>query len=62
MQTNTGTMKWVALTLFAGIMLATIFAPKLINGAEHTSTKYEQVTTGGDFTPPSAWTPGSLTK
>lgn len=58
MQTNTNTIAWVAIALFLALIIVFIVKPHLENGTTNISERFETVTTGGEWQPPSTWEPG----
>lgn len=58
MQNNTNTIAWVAISLFVALIIIFIAKPYLENGTKNVSERFETVTTGGDWQPPSSWEPG----
>lgn len=58
MQNNTNTIAWVAISLFAALVIVFIALPAIENGTTNISERFETVTTGGDWEPPASWKPG----
>lgn len=58
MQLNTQTIAWIAVSLLILLVIAYISLPFITEGTTSIMTRFETVTSGGDWTPPSSWGEG----
>lgn len=55
MQLNTQTIAWIAVSLLILLVIAYISLPFITEGTTSIMTRFETVTSGGDWNPPASW-------
>jgi len=58
MNKNSQEIGWVAVSLFVMVLVVMIIKPFAEDGTTNIGERFESVTTGGDWKPPTTWEPG----